>query len=261
MENQQELLLMSMFVLGLRHGLDWDHLAALADIAGTQDEARSGFFLCLLYAAGHAFVVLALGYFAVQMGTMLPASVDSFMEPVVGLTLIALSFWLTISMLRQGTAFRLTSRWSMLSQLFTRRSGQPLVEKIAVAKTPVAATLLTGAIHGVGAETPTQILALLAAATVAHGILSVLLVVSFVAGIFVSNMVVATLMLKGYASIRNRTWLNLSLGTLTAVFSLVIGITFLTRSASALPPLSGALAPSVVTLAVVRGDTQNAGIA
>lgn len=239
MDNQQELLLMSMFVLGLRHGFDWDHLAALADIAGTQNESSSGFLLCLLYAAGHAFVVLALGYFAVQMGSTLPASVDAFMEPVVGVTLITLSLWLTVAMFRQGANFRLTSRWWMLSHLLARSRIPLPLGKSAVSTTPVLTASLTGAVHGIGAETPTQILALLAAATVAHGLISAWLVVAFVTGIFVSNMVVATLMLKGYAFTRNRTWLNLTLGTLTAVFSLVIGITFLTRSASALPPLPG----------------------
>ena len=49
-------LLATSFALGLRHGFDWDHIAAIADLNSTADERRRGFALSLYYALGHAVV-------------------------------------------------------------------------------------------------------------------------------------------------------------------------------------------------------------
>ncbi|MFN8656266.1 MAG: hypothetical protein U0105_07985 [Candidatus Obscuribacterales bacterium] len=222
MGNQQDLLLMSMFVLGLRHGFDWDHLAALADISSVS--STRGFWLCFLYAAGHAAVVLALGLVAVHVGNRLPPGLDTVMEPLVGVTLVALGLWLIFPL------------W--------RSTGSKAAETPPAGELPrsisVSAALTTGIVHGIGAETPTQILALLAAASAAHGTRSLALVCIFVAGIFASNLILAAFFVKGFAFTQRRLWLNRGLGILTAVFSLAIGVAFLTRSAASLPPLSGA---------------------
>lgn len=240
MGNQQDFLLMSMFVLGLRHGFDWDHLAALADISSVS--SARGFWLCFLYAAGHAAVVLALGLLAVQAGARLPSWLDAIMEPVVGATLIALALWLIYTMWRCGAKFTLPSRLTLLTKLLT--GPRPMTDGTPAtglpAGTSAGAALTTGVVHGIGAETPTQILALLAAASAAHGVQALALVCTFVCGILASNLLLAAFFVKGFALAGGQSWLNLSLGVLTAVFSLAVGVTFLTHSSALLPPLSGA---------------------
>lgn len=221
--NQHDLLLMSMFVLGLRHGFDWDHLAALADISSVSSP-RKNFWLCFLYAAGHAAVVLVLGLLAVQVGDCLPPWLNSVMPPLVGATLIALGFWLIFTMFPRSS------------------SAAPAETQVATSwqrNASASAALTTGIVHGIGAETPTQILVLLTAASAAHGMQSLALVSIFVAGIFCSNMVLSAFFVKGFALTQRRRWLNRSLGMLTAIFSMVIGVTFLTHSSAALPPLAG----------------------
>ena len=49
--------IVSAFLFGFRHGIDWDHIAAITDIAGSQDDRRSAMFFGTLYALGHALVV------------------------------------------------------------------------------------------------------------------------------------------------------------------------------------------------------------
>lgn len=109
------------FVLGLRHGIHWDHIAAITDITssvvtteeatghmvaveadgtaaavsggrfGTRwHETRRGFVLATLYALGHACVVIVLGLLAIWAGTILPAWIDPLMKAVVGATLVLL---------------------------------------------------------------------------------------------------------------------------------------------------------------------------
>ncbi|MBX6395874.1 MAG: hypothetical protein IRY98_09220, partial [Alicyclobacillaceae bacterium] len=47
--------------LGFRHGVDWDHIAAIMDLVAGERRWRRGLMLSMLYAAGHGAVVCALG--------------------------------------------------------------------------------------------------------------------------------------------------------------------------------------------------------
>jgi high-affinity nickel-transport protein len=81
-------LLGAALALGLRHGCEWHHLVAIADLTGAADgatgagpgPARRGRVgvdlgavgLASLYAAGHALVVVALGLAALFTAGSLP---------------------------------------------------------------------------------------------------------------------------------------------------------------------------------------------
>src|SRR6266566_1111766 len=51
-------LVLTAFGFGFRHGIDWDHIAALTDITSSQEEPRRSMWFATLYALGHALVVL-----------------------------------------------------------------------------------------------------------------------------------------------------------------------------------------------------------
>ncbi|NNK91325.1 MAG: hypothetical protein HKO87_02735 [Acidimicrobiia bacterium] len=107
-------LLVTSFALGLRHGVDWDHIAAIADLSGTAVDRRRGFVLSMLYAVGHAAVVFALGVLAIVFGMSIPDGADDVMGRIVGVTLIALGLWIIVDLLRKGRSFRLRSRWMLV---------------------------------------------------------------------------------------------------------------------------------------------------
>lgn len=141
-------------MLGLRHGVDWDHIAAIADITGSASpdyelvgarsrsagaaaavapkelarggvsawwqESRDRFALATLYAIGHGTVVMALGLAAIWAGSMLPGWLDPIMERVVGVTLVLLGIWIFCSLWRDGASFRLRSRWMLVLSLGSR---------------------------------------------------------------------------------------------------------------------------------------------
>ena len=143
------------FVLGLRHGIDWDHIAAITDItssavtnkeaevegqlvavaAGGQGmsismpmaaqtskwrETRQGFFLATMYAFGHASLVVVLGLLAIWLGTILPEWIDPLMERIVGVTLLLLGIYIFYSLWRYGRSFQLRSRWMLVFALIGR---------------------------------------------------------------------------------------------------------------------------------------------
>ncbi len=107
-------LLLTAFGLGLRHGIDWDHIAAIADLSGTAENRKRGFLLSMTYAVGHGIVVFALGTLAIAFGLAIPASLDAWMGRIVGLTLIALGAWILLELVRKGRDFRLRSRWMLV---------------------------------------------------------------------------------------------------------------------------------------------------
>lgn len=106
--------------LGFRHGFDWDHLAAISDIAASQQSRRRSLVLATLYALGHAAVAFAIGAAVILASSHLPEAVGDVMERLVGVTLIALGLWVIVSTLRKGRAAGLPSRGSLLVAGFRR---------------------------------------------------------------------------------------------------------------------------------------------
>lgn len=113
------------FALGFRHGFDWDHLAALSDIAASQQSRRRSMTLATLYAAGHAAVAFAIGAAVILASAQLPGSVGDVMERLVGVTLLALGIWVIVSTLRHGRSTRMPSRGALLVAGFRRLRRGP----------------------------------------------------------------------------------------------------------------------------------------
>ena len=123
------ILLLTTFGLGLRHGVDWDHLAAITDITGAEYDRRRAALLAFLYALGHGAAVIALGGIAITLGEHLPTWIDPVMERIVGVTLLVLAFMLVRSLRRRDSAPM--SRGMMLFQA-SRRLRDALRRKTVV---------------------------------------------------------------------------------------------------------------------------------
>src|SRR4051812_33717882 len=230
-------LLATTFWFGFRHGIDWDHIAALTDITSSQETPRRSLTLATLYAAGHAVVVFMLGLAAILLSERLPDAVDHVMERVVGATLIALGVYVIVALVRHGRDFRMRSRWMLVlsgvRRLWSHRQAtEPIViehehehaeahghvhvpagphDAVAahagshshahhhVATVPddpfmrySGPTALTiGMLHGVGAETPTQVILFVAAAGAGGTSAGVALLIAFLVGLLASNSLIA----------------------------------------------------------------------
>jgi high-affinity nickel-transport protein len=271
-------LLGTALTLGLRHGIDWDHLAAISDITGSGgDGARRpagagggaarwglrvdprGVWLASLYALGHATVVVALGVAALSFQAILPDWIDPIMERLVGVTLVALGVWVVFSLFRawRGAGeFRLRSRWMLVFAAVRRawrgaqtrlhghaHDGAAHIHAVADADRYGPRTALgTGLIHGVGAETGTQVLLIAAVGGAASQGLGIAMLLAFVAGLLVSNSAVALLTSAGFVSAGRARGLYVFAGVLTAGFSLVVGSFALLGISDRLPDLQQAIA-------------------
>jgi high-affinity nickel-transport protein len=107
-------LLFSAFGYGLRHGFDWDHIAALTDISSVEKSKKRAFLLSSFYAMGHAAVVMVLGVAIILADFTVPESVDTTLMYFIGFSLIALGVWVLTGIFFQGSNFRLKSRWMLI---------------------------------------------------------------------------------------------------------------------------------------------------
>ena len=297
-------LLATALALGLRHGIDWDHIAAIADITSTtaateaaeeahqaehtavgtghrhgggdertthvdaghaavdvqtgdrpltarrvRSDQRHAVWLGSLYAFGHASVVAALGLAALTLGALLPAWVDPILGRVVGVTLIVLGAWVLYSAyayVRHGTAFRLRSRWMLIFDSFrygwrwfgARIHGHTHVEPLEASAYGPRTAFTVGMIHGIGAETGTQVLLIAAIGGAATAGLGVPMMVAFILGLLITNTIIVVLSALGFVASQVRTRLYLVVGVMAGVFSLVVGFVFLFGADEILPTLA-----------------------
>ena len=242
-------LFVSALFLGLQHGIDWDHIAAISDITGSVNDRRRGFFLGTIYALGHALVVTVLGALAILVGVALPDWVDGMMEPIVGATLVFLGLWILYSLIRSGENFQLRSRWMLLfdglralwSWVLGRLRGKPIPAR---AKTVSAYSARTsfgiGMIHGIGAETASQALLFLSIAGVGGKVVGTAMLIGFVMGLVISNSGIVVASIFGFRAAQKNRRAYLAFGGVVAVFSLIMGAFFLTGQVNLLPPVLAA---------------------
>ena len=161
------LALLSAAILGFRHGLDYDHIAAITDISSVQAQPRDAMRYGLLYVAGHATTVAVLGTAAVTFRMALPPASDRWAERLVGITLVVLGVYVLVTFFRPTShSHRPRTRITLLVNatlwLYWRlsvifggtRAEAPQIFKDGYGST---STFLVGVIHGLGAETFTQV--------------------------------------------------------------------------------------------------------
>ncbi len=301
--------LLTGLALGIRHGIDWDHIAAITDITSTtaaarvaeaahaeQHETVSGHHhghggavemrahdrgpgaatlapaprgttpvgsrlgreqieaiqLGTLYALGHGAVVIGLGIAALTFGAILPAWLDPIMGRVVGLTLLGLGVWVLYSVYRYargGESFRLRSRWMLVfdgirygwRRLQARLHGHEHVEPLEMSSYGARTAFGVGMIHGIGAETGTQVLLIAAVGGAASAGLGVPMLVAFVIGLLLSNFAIVVVSSVGFVASQTRERIYVAVGAVAGVFSLVLGAIFLVGQDAVLPDLESML--------------------
>lgn len=286
-------------VLGIRHGFDWDHLAAITDVTSTTataehaelhhetdhtaasrhehahggpaelaaheeseqgdrhrdaakprlaDEQKRAMLLGTLYALGHAAVVAVLGLLALLFGALLPDWVDNVMGPVVGGTLVFLGIWVFVSLYqyaRHGHEFRLRSRWMLVfdSVRYAWRRfqawlhGHEHVDPMEMSSYGARTAFGVGMIHGIGAETGTQVLLIAAIGGASSQGLGIPMMIAFIVGLLISNSIVVLITATGFIASRLRQRLYVAIGVVAGTFSLVIGTIFLFGLDAQLPSI------------------------
>jgi high-affinity nickel-transport protein len=96
-----------------------------------------------------------------------------------------------------------------------------------------------GMIHGLGAETPTQVLIFLAAAGAGGPAVGVIVLLTFIVGLLTSNSLITAASTFGYLRASKNFAIYATVAILTGVFSLAIGTLFLLGKTTVLPAIFG----------------------
>jgi high-affinity nickel permease len=244
-----QLALLSCLLLGFRHGFDYDHLAAITDIASVERSWRQSMRLGLLYALGHALTVALLGVSVILLHLSLPRGLDALGERLVGATLIVLAGYVLLSLRR--IARHPHSHAAPLSRIALLVGGvQHLAWRLRRLRNPAlpeqapfrfrydrSSVFLVGIIHGLGAETPSQLLLFLLAANLGGTSRGLLGLLCFIAGLLAMNTLMTASAAGLLQSSTTRPRLQTALASLTAVYSFAVGTIFLFGLSDRLPAL------------------------
>jgi high-affinity nickel permease len=241
------ILLFSAAILGFRHGFDYDHIAAISDIGGMQSRPSKTMRLGLMYALGHAATVALLGGLVIGFQLTLPKGMDRWAERFVGLTLILLAIYVLSTLARKGTRVMPKSRAALLIGAIRWIRGRILNWRMGHhPPTPSNAPEVTGAscfgigvIHGLGAETPSQLALFLLAANLGGVSKGLLGLGVFLIGLLTMNTLMTASVAGFFTAGRRWTGWYPVITCLTAAYSLGIGIIFLFGRSDWLVNISG----------------------
>ncbi len=267
-------LLVSAFGFGIRHGFDWDHIAAISGIATGEKNPRKAFSLATAYAVGHAAVVVLLGVAIILADFKIPDSVDTTMMYFIGGSLIGLGLWVLVNVVIQGDDFQLRSRWMIirdgafrgLQRVRRSSKGRSIVvehehahlhqenteihdhnhESTQLLDEPqegdahfhrhrheihVESSILdkssargVGILHGIGVETPTQIVIFVAASQASGKVGGLLILLAWVLGLLIANSSIALISVNSSNWLRQHANVYRYIAICIGLLSLVIGI-------------------------------------
>jgi high-affinity nickel-transport protein len=239
----------SCLLLGLRHGFDYDHLAAISDITAVQRNWWSGLRLGMTYALGHATMVIAMGIAVIELHIGLPGGLDSWAERLIGLTLIVLGIGVVASSLRKQEHphhHRVESRLAIaingvlwvgwrLRLLWNNEAQKPQrFQWIYTGKSVFAIGLL----HGIGAETPSQLTLFFLTANLGGTAQGMLGLAAFTVGLVAMNGVMTASMGGAFRASGHHPRFYHAIAWTGAAYSCILGLIFLFGISDKLPALS-----------------------
>ncbi len=203
----------------------------------------------LLYVTGHATTVAILGGLAIAFRVSLPAASDRWAERLVGVTLLILGIYVLGTLFRpsthsHGPKTRITLvingllwlYWKMTQLLGGTGVQAPQVFKDGYGN---SSAFVIGVIHGLGAETPTQILLFLMAANLGGTAAGLLGLLMFIVGLIFMNTLMCASAAGLFSSTLAKPGASRALTLLTSAYSIIVGLVFLLGSADKLPSLTG----------------------
>lgn len=208
-------------LLGFRHGIDSDHIAAITDMVGAKMDRRQQLGMGMMYSFGHGFIVLMLGMLAILMGSYLPEAFLDSMEFLVGITLIILGSYILYSIWRGKQEYQYRSRIEIaasgIGKLFSVKVPQ-------TSKVGMVGAFCVGILHGFGAETPTQVAVLSSSVGFNNLFLSIAQLFLFVLGLLLSTTLVVMFASWGFKKTKVKQHAYLLLGSVTGLYSVILGV-------------------------------------
>ena len=162
------------FVIGIRHALDADHVAAVVSLAtrgGTiARQARQG----ALWGLGHTATLLVAGGGCILLGVTIPEMAERWLEAAVGAMLVGLGVSVFVRIRKQRIHFHAHEHEGGLAHFHAHRHDHGAGHAHAHHRVSLQA-LLVGAVHGLAGSAALVLVIAQTAQTPALGLLCIAL--------------------------------------------------------------------------------------
>jgi len=210
--------------IGIRHGFDTDHIAAIADMVGAENQRVKQVRLGVMYALGHGSIVFVIGLLALYLGTHFSEETVMLMESLVGISLVILGGLIIYSVFKQKSEYEYKSRFQIIYETVARFFNKDhQVKKLSSTSIGIIGALIIGVIHGIGVESPTQIAIITSSVGLDNYSASMIQLVLFVIGLLISTIFITFAASWGFMKAQLKRKIYIFLGSVTGVYSVVLG--------------------------------------
>lgn len=238
-------LLSASLLLGFRHGIDIDHIAALTTLNSRERSRDEGLKLSFFYVIGHALVVFVLGVAVIAFGLVLPQNLEILFTKFVGVTLVILGVFVFRDLARSRDEFMIKSRVTLLAtsvagsiEKFSfrkskdglRQSSTTLVPDRfgdATRKPEGRGAVIIGMVHGIGVESPTQIALLATSSSIGGTKTGIMVLLAWILGLVSANALFAIGASYGMLQAGRSRTIYTAFGVCFASFSVGMGFCYM----------------------------------
>jgi len=213
-------------LLGLRHAIEADHVAAVATLSTRSGSLRGALRLGAVWGIGHTLTLLIVGTAFLYLDTLVPERVVQALEITVGIMLILLGIDVVRRMLKDRIHFHVHRHASGIAHLHAHsHSGEAehallQHEHDHAARFPLRA-LFVGLVHGLAGSAA---LILLMLQTIQSPLVGILYIVLFGIGSIIGMAAFSiVIVIPLHCSGKGLTWLHKGLQCVAGAASIVIG--------------------------------------
>ena len=219
-------LLLLGFVIGMRHAVEADHVAAVSSLATRAGSVKETIRQGTAWGIGHTVTLFLIGSFVLLVDTLVPARVAAALELLVGLMLVGLGADVIRRLVRERVHFHLhrhgdgTTHFHAHSHAGETRHDQARHEHHHHGRLPIRA-LLVGLMHGMAGSAALILLTLQTVSSPWTGLLYIALFgLGSTLGMAVLSAVIAVPLRY---SARGVTWLHSGLQATVGIATIAIG--------------------------------------
>ncbi len=214
------------FLIGLRHAIEADHVAAVATLSNRSSSLRGALRLGAVWGIGHTLTLLIVGTAFLYLDMLVPERVVQALEIMVGIMLILLGIDVVRRMLKDRIHFHVHPHAGGVVH-FHAHSHKGELEHIVSqhehnhsTEFPLRA-LIVGLVHGLAGSAA---LVLLTLQTIQNPLIGVLYIVLFGFGSIIGMAAISlVIVIPFYYSGKGLTWVHNGLKCITGTATIVIG--------------------------------------
>ena len=217
------------FLIGIRHALEVDHLAAVASISSHDSSNKSVLTHGFVWGIGHTSTLLLFGSIVILMDTVIPEQLAHTLESFVGIMLIVLGLDVLRRVIKERIHYHFHRHQNDLPHIHAHSHSGELGQHNKMnhdhGHRPFPyRTLFIGFMHGMAGSAA---LILLTLETIDSTSLRVIYMLLFGVGSIVGMTVISMLIAVPLKASSHLTWLHNGLQTFIGLFTIGFGLTII----------------------------------